>query len=267
VERFTSELIELSTRHYFPHWLAFGTALRGWTRSVSGDTAEGLSWIEDGIEQFRAAGSILGPSFLLSLKAESLHLADRTSEALAAITEAEALAERFEQRASCAELYRLRGVFLAAIGAEETQIEASFCEAIRIAREQKSVSLEKTRQRKLRRIPPPKSERVRRAGVPTTSLLKESEAAGNQSAFLNRLSRTCFWGFATESGPGRSEAEKELTRNHLQWFIAAMKGFPPMNRLNNCFGRNALRLLGVLFLLCLLTPRHYASGENRPVCR
>ena len=27
--------------------------------------------------------------------------------------------------------------------------------------------------------------------------------------------------------PGRSEAEKELTRNHLQWFIAAMKGFPP----------------------------------------
>jgi hypothetical protein len=32
-------------------------------------------------------------------------------------------------------------VFLAAIGAEETQIEASFCEAIRTAREQKSISL------------------------------------------------------------------------------------------------------------------------------
>jgi len=61
---------------------------------------------------------------------------------------------------------------------------------------------------------------------------------------------------------GGSEAEKELTRNHLQWFIAAMKGFPPMNRLNNCFGRNALRLLGVLFLVSLLTPRHYASGET-----
>jgi hypothetical protein len=29
------------------------------------------------------------------------------------------------------------------MGAEETQIEASFCEALRIAREQKSVSLEK----------------------------------------------------------------------------------------------------------------------------
>ena len=43
----------------------------------------------------------------------------------------------------CAELYRLRGVFLAAIGADEVQIEASLREAIRIAKEQKSVSLEK----------------------------------------------------------------------------------------------------------------------------
>jgi hypothetical protein len=34
-------------------------------------------------------------------------------------------------------------VFLAALGADETQIEASFCEAIRTAKEQKSVSLEK----------------------------------------------------------------------------------------------------------------------------
>jgi hypothetical protein len=34
-------------------------------------------------------------------------------------------------------------VFLAAIGAEESKIEASFSEAIRIAKEQKSVSLAK----------------------------------------------------------------------------------------------------------------------------
>jgi hypothetical protein len=51
--------------------------------------------------------------------------------------------ERSEGRWWCAELHRLRGVFLATIGADEVQIEASFCEAIRIAREQKSLSLEK----------------------------------------------------------------------------------------------------------------------------
>jgi hypothetical protein len=51
--------------------------------------------------------------------------------------------ESFENRYWCAELHRLRGVFLAAVGADETQIEASFCEAIRIAKEQKSILLEK----------------------------------------------------------------------------------------------------------------------------
>ena len=81
--------------------------------------------------------------FFLTLKAEALHLADRTFEALEAIREAEGFVERFEERVWRADLYRLRGVLLTAMGAGETQIEASFREAIRIAREQKSISLEK----------------------------------------------------------------------------------------------------------------------------
>ena len=78
----------------------------------------------------------------LAQKAEALHLADRTSEALEAINEAQALAERFEQRFCSAKLHRLRGVFLANLAGEQTEIEASFRAAIRIARDQKSVSLE-----------------------------------------------------------------------------------------------------------------------------
>jgi hypothetical protein len=72
-----------------------------------------------------------------------LYLADRTSEALKAVWEAEALAEEREERWSLAELHRLRGVFLAAMGADETQTEASFRAAIGIATEQKSASLQK----------------------------------------------------------------------------------------------------------------------------
>ena len=72
-----------------------------------------------------------------------MHLADRTSEALEAITEAEGFVEKFEVRWWSAELHRLKGVFLTAVGADVTQIEASFCAAIRIAKEQKSISLEK----------------------------------------------------------------------------------------------------------------------------
>ena len=86
---------------------------------------------------------MLGMPFYLALNAEALYLADRTRVALEVLKEAEALAERFEVRWWCAELHRLRGVFLAALGADETQIEAAFCEAISTAKEQKSISLQK----------------------------------------------------------------------------------------------------------------------------
>ena len=143
VECLASDLIGLSTRENFAHWLAGGAILRGWARSASGQIDEGISWIENGIRDWRATGSIIGLPFFLALKAEALHFANHTSEAVEAISEAEALAERSESRYWCAELHRLRGVFLATLGADESQIEASFCTAIRIAKEQKSISLEK----------------------------------------------------------------------------------------------------------------------------
>jgi len=143
VDRLASQMIEFSTRENLAQWLGPGAVLSGWPRSALGNPAEGIPWILDGIDDWRATGSMLTVPYLLALKAEALHLADRASEALEAIREAEALAEKSEERWWCAELQRLRGVFLGAIGAEESKIEGSFCAAIRIAREQKSVSLEK----------------------------------------------------------------------------------------------------------------------------
>src|SRR5262249_2590758 len=126
-ERFAAEVIEVSTHQNFEAWLASGAILRGWARSASSKTAEGISWIEDGIRDYRTTGSILAVPYWLAMKAGALHLADRTSEALEAIGEAKALIEMNEERWCSAELHRLRGVFLTAIGADETQIEASFC--------------------------------------------------------------------------------------------------------------------------------------------
>jgi serine/threonine protein kinase/predicted ATPase len=142
-ERCALELIEISTRQNFATWLPGGAVLRGWARSSSGETTEGVEWIEGGIRDYRALGVILNMPYYLALKAEALHLADRTSEALEAIREAEASAETREERWWSSELRRLKGVFLTALGPEETEIEASFCAAITIAREQKSISLEK----------------------------------------------------------------------------------------------------------------------------
>ena len=145
VERLASALIELATRHgAFPFWRAGAEVHRGWARNAAGDTAEGMSWIDEGIRDYRAtAAASLDMPYLLALKAEALHIADRTSEALEAIREAEVFVERSEGRWWNAELRRLRAVFLTAIGADETQIEASFCEAIDTAKKQKSTSLAK----------------------------------------------------------------------------------------------------------------------------
>jgi predicted ATPase len=143
VERLASDVIELSTRQNFAFWLAGGEIFRGWVRSVSGNTAEGISWIEQGIRDFRATGAMLVAPYYLALMAEALYLAHRTSDALKVINEATAVAEASAERWWCAEIHRLKGVFLTAIGADEVRIEASFCDAIRIAKEQKSISLAK----------------------------------------------------------------------------------------------------------------------------
>jgi predicted ATPase len=141
-----SNSIELSTRHHFAHWLPQGEVLRGWARSISGDVTGGISWIIKGIKDFLAIGGLRGLPFFLALKAEALQLEDRSFEALEAITEAEELVERTEERLWRADLHRLRGVLLTAMAGDETQIEASFFQAIRTAKQQKSAALEKRAQ-------------------------------------------------------------------------------------------------------------------------
>ena len=143
VERRASDLIEVSAHRGFVSHLSGASVLRGWARSALGNTAEGISLIGDGIREYRASGSILGLPFFLALKAEALHAAGRTPDALDAIKEAEAVVEKSGsgRRNWSAELHRLRGVFLGAIGGDETQIEDSFRAAIRTAKEQKSISL------------------------------------------------------------------------------------------------------------------------------
>ena len=68
MERLASEMIELSTRHNFVFWLATGEIYRGWARSVSGNTAEGIPWIELGIRDFRATGAVLALPALAGTK-------------------------------------------------------------------------------------------------------------------------------------------------------------------------------------------------------
>ena len=98
VERLASDLIELSTRHNFALLAGYRSRFSAVGRAALQVTQLKVSrGSRNGIE--RLSGNRLGCwpcHYFLALKAEALHLADRTSEALEAIREAEALAERFE---------------------------------------------------------------------------------------------------------------------------------------------------------------------------
>src|SRR5262249_57529617 len=93
VERLASDLIELSTAQNFAFWLACGEVSRGWARSASGNIEQGIAWIDDGIRDYRATGSILGTPSWLVLKAEALHLANRTTDALPVMPDAQAMSQ------------------------------------------------------------------------------------------------------------------------------------------------------------------------------
>jgi hypothetical protein len=142
-ERVSSELLELSTRQHFPHFRAWATALLGWTRSVAGLFTQGISWMHDGTEELRTSGALLAVPSLLGAKAEALYIANRTTEALDTIKQAETLVEKTEARCWSAEFYRLRAICLTAMDADEAEIERAFQDAIETAKQQKSASLRK----------------------------------------------------------------------------------------------------------------------------
>jgi tetratricopeptide (TPR) repeat protein len=141
VERLAMELIELCTRRNFALWLAGGSVLRGWARDALGNSSQALVWIEDGLSDLRAIGANLFLPLYLGLKADVLHSANRNSEALEAIAEAEALVERFEVWSCAVDLRRMRGVLLTNVGGSQEQVEAAFGEAINLAKQQESISL------------------------------------------------------------------------------------------------------------------------------
>jgi hypothetical protein len=70
VDRLASDLIQLSMRYSFVHWLAAASSYHGWVRCVSGNTAEGLPWIQRGVDDYRAIGAVLGMPSILVRKAE-----------------------------------------------------------------------------------------------------------------------------------------------------------------------------------------------------
>jgi predicted ATPase len=105
----SEDCIALATKHGFKFWLAGGSILRGWALAAQGHVAEGVTWLREGLAEWRTTGARIRMPFHLALLAETLSADGRTEEALASLAEALTTSEATGECVYNAELHRLRG--------------------------------------------------------------------------------------------------------------------------------------------------------------
>jgi predicted ATPase/tRNA A-37 threonylcarbamoyl transferase component Bud32 len=139
--------IAIAGEHGLSFWMAGATVLCGWAMAAEGSQAEGLAKLRQGLDDWRATGSVTYETYYLGLLAEVLAGGQQFDEALEVLEEALALVERSGERFYEPELYRLRGEVLLARGGKSERgtvrlAQDSFRRSLEIARQQSARSLE-----------------------------------------------------------------------------------------------------------------------------
>jgi hypothetical protein len=210
IERYADELLELSSRYGFLHWLACGTIMKGCASVMHGQCVEGIQWIRDGLEIWKSASAKLGLTDFIGKLAHAYAKAYERAcggdesdtllnEALNLVEEGLRLSESYREKHYKPELYRIKGE-LAVLSAPHDPAEAadSFVEAeslfrlaVELARGQESRSLE------LRAV---------------NSLSRLLVLRDRRSEAKELLSQTCRW-FAE----GQDTADYRQAQTILDW--------------------------------------------------
>ena len=94
----TDATIAVAAEQGFPFNLAVGTIFRGWARAMSGQSAEGVALLRDGLAAYRATGAAVFVPFFLTLLAEALGETGRLDQGLQYLGEAGRLMAETEER-------------------------------------------------------------------------------------------------------------------------------------------------------------------------
>jgi len=124
-------LIQLATEQQFPLFVAWGTLYRGWALAEQGYGEEGVAQLREGGTAYAATGLRLGLGFYLRLLAEGQAQLGALADALGTVEDALGAAPEEVVKPA---LLRLRGDLLARQGAEASAVEASYREAMDLAR-------------------------------------------------------------------------------------------------------------------------------------
>jgi DNA-binding winged helix-turn-helix (wHTH) protein/tetratricopeptide (TPR) repeat protein len=134
--------MQVATEHALEMPKLWSTCVAGWCTVENGEHDRGLAMLEKSFATMHATQSMHFFSYHVGLLADARMKAGRHSDALRAVEEGIAFAERDGDRFYCAELYRMRGVLEAGSPGHLAQAEASFHKAIEIARKQGAAILE-----------------------------------------------------------------------------------------------------------------------------
>ncbi len=129
--------IELGVEQGFPLYRAIGSIIHGWAQAEIGRVPEGLAEMKQGLVDYRATGADMWSPYFLGLLANANRQADRAQEGLILVEEALTQIRHTGGRWIEAELHRVRGELLLAVGEPDRQ-EAELCfqQALALARGQ-----------------------------------------------------------------------------------------------------------------------------------
>jgi predicted ATPase len=138
-------LMALASEQGFPTWVANATLWRGWTLAMRGQAEAGIGKVRQVLtSQLEVSQmAIVQLSILAQQVAEVYGAGGQAGQGLRLLAEALAVVDKTGERSSAAELHRLKGVLLLAQSPDNTaEVEASFHQALAIARRQQARSWE-----------------------------------------------------------------------------------------------------------------------------
>jgi len=141
IRGYAEQIVSLADEHGFSFHLAWGLIYRGWSMSSLRDSEEGYASIARGLSMHRATGFIVYTALALTLLAEACNRCGRTTEGLSYLVEAEQIIETTNDAFHEAELHRVRGDLLTAIG-DQVAAERSYQQAIAVAKRQSAKMFE-----------------------------------------------------------------------------------------------------------------------------
>ncbi|HXT16876.1 MAG TPA: protein kinase [Gemmatimonadaceae bacterium] len=139
-KQYAEQSIEISRTHDFVQWRAVGVLFHSWSRVVLGDHDEALSTLVRALDGYRATQAEMNLPHYMWLLADAYHRTGKPALALDTLLQAQAVAEKNDNRCWEPELHRLRGEILRERG-DRHGAEHSFQRALSIARDQNAGSL------------------------------------------------------------------------------------------------------------------------------